>query len=289
MNKTSIEWCRTYRADGSFTEGHSVNPVRFRPHGSNRTTTMCQKVSPGCTHCYAEVITRRFWPKDAHDLFPGYTALGLTTGELVLDEKLLISILRYKKPTRLFWGDMTDLFQDGVPDRFLDQCMAVCALTPHITHIFLTQRAPRLRSYIQQRTEDIARDTFRSQIARAMVGISERRGDKLPQQAAFELCLYGWPLPQRATMRLGGGPGASQCTHSVSAADAGRCARISAEPLLAAVDLRRIVIKKSTDLGPDVSFDSLRGGTVARYDLTVAVLTGRSSAARAARRAPNES
>ena len=34
---------------------------------------------------------------------------------------------------------------------------------------------------------------------------------------------------------------------------------ISAEPLLAAVDLRKIVIKKSTDLGPDVSFDSLKG------------------------------
>ena len=93
MNRTSIEWCRTYAADGSFEEGYSVNPIRFKPHGSERTTTMCQKVSPGCAHCYAEGITRRFWPKNAAP-FPGYTALGVSAmmGEFVLDEKTLLSV-----------------------------------------------------------------------------------------------------------------------------------------------------------------------------------------------------
>src|SRR5579859_3254111 len=150
MNKTSIEWCRTYQADGSFVEGHSVNPIRFRPHGSERTTTMCQKVSPGCAHCYAEGIARRFWPKDATSPFPGYTAQGLTTGKFVLDEKMLDAVLRRQQPTRLFWGDMTDLFQESVPDNFLDRCFAVAALTPHITHIFLTKRAERMRKYLSQ-------------------------------------------------------------------------------------------------------------------------------------------
>lgn len=148
MNRTSIEWVRTYNHDGTFEEGYTVNPIRFRPYGSDRTTTMCQKISPGCKNCYAASIVRRFWPKDANDPFPGYTAQGLTTGEFILDEKQLLSVLKRKKPTRIFWGDMTDLFQAGIPDAFLDKCFAVCALTPHITHMFLTKRPERMLAYL---------------------------------------------------------------------------------------------------------------------------------------------
>lgn len=149
MNKTPIEWCRTYKPDGTFEEGHTVNPIRFRPYGSERTTTMCMKVSPGCKNCYAESITRRFWPKDATVRFAGYTAKGLTNGEFILDEKQLLSVLKRRKPTKIFWGDMTDLFQDGIPDAFLDKCFAVCALTPHITHMFLTKRPQRMLDYMK--------------------------------------------------------------------------------------------------------------------------------------------
>jgi len=138
MNKTSIEWC-----------DFSVNPIRFRPHGSERTTTICQKVSPGCTACYSESIVRRFWPKDAASLFKGFTAQGLTTGQFVLDEKQLLSVLKHKKPCKIFWGDMTDLFGEWVPFEMLDKCFAVCALTPHITHMFLTKRPERMLEYFR--------------------------------------------------------------------------------------------------------------------------------------------
>lgn len=151
MNRTPIEWCRTYAADGSFEEGFSVNPVRFLPYGKSypngRLVTMCQKVSSGCTHCYAETITRRFWPKDAAVPFPGYTAAGVAAGEFVLDERTLLSVLRRKKPARIFWGDMTDMFQESVSDAFLDRCFAVCALKPHLTHMFLTKRPERYLEY----------------------------------------------------------------------------------------------------------------------------------------------
>lgn len=148
MNRTPIEWVRSYAEDGSFHEGFSVNPIRFRPKGATRLTTMCQKVSPGCAHCYAEGITRRFWPKDAEVKFPGYTALGVVSGEFVLVEKTLLSVLKRKKPARIFWGDMTDLFQASVPDEFLDRCFAVAALTPHLTHMFLTKRPERMFAYL---------------------------------------------------------------------------------------------------------------------------------------------
>jgi protein gp37 len=147
VNRTPIEWCRTYGPDGKFTEGYSVNPIRFRPYGSDRLTTMCQKISPGCAHCYAAEIVRRFWPKDATTPFPGYTALGVLSGEFVVDDKQLQSVLKAKQPARVFWGDMTDIFQDGVTDAMLDKCFAVAALTPHLTHMFLTKRPERMRKY----------------------------------------------------------------------------------------------------------------------------------------------
>ena len=136
MNKTSIEWC-----------DYSVNPIRFRPHGSTKTTTVCQKVSPGCTACYSENIVRRFWSKDATSPFKGFTAQTIISGEFVLDEKQLKSVLKHKKPCRIFWCDMTDAFGEWVPFWMIDACFAVCALTPHITHMFLTKRPERMLEY----------------------------------------------------------------------------------------------------------------------------------------------
>jgi protein gp37 len=67
---------------------------------------------------------------------------------VLLVEKALISVLRHRKPTRLFWGDMTDLFQESVPYAYLDRCFAVAALTPHITHMFLTKRPERMLAWL---------------------------------------------------------------------------------------------------------------------------------------------
>ena len=136
MQKTSIEWC-----------DYSVNPIKFRPFGSQFFTNMCQRRSPGCQACYAESITRRFWPKTATVSFPGYTAQGIAAGEFVVDEKQLLSVLKHKKPCKVFWGDMTDIFGEWVPFTMIDKCMAVCALTPHITHMFLTKRPEVMLKY----------------------------------------------------------------------------------------------------------------------------------------------
>lgn len=206
MNRTSIEWCRTYNPNGTFTEGHTVNPLRFRPHGSERTTTMCQKVSPGCANCYAAGITRRFWPKDANVPFPGYTAPGLQTGNFVLDESKLHAVLRHRKPTRLFWGDMTDNFQEGIPDVFLDKCFAVCALTPHITHMFLTKRPERMRYYIAERARNESTTGHRCPrwphilntadfTTRAGGPWEKHRGEVIALAARLQRKETGWPLP----------------------------------------------------------------------------------------------
>jgi protein gp37 len=43
--------------------------------------------------------------------------------------------------------DMTDMFLEDYPDEWIDRCLAVMALTPHLTHQVLTKRAKRLWEY----------------------------------------------------------------------------------------------------------------------------------------------
>ena len=189
MNKTSIEWC-------DFT----VNPIRFKPHGSERTTTMCQIKSPGCQNCYAATIVRRFWPKNAHTPFKGFTALGVASGEFVLDEKQLKSVLKYKKPCKIFWGDMTDIFGEWVPSWMIDACFAVCALTPHITHMFLTKRPERMLAYYKD-LEKAANEwapktnngTFSCSDVLNLRHLSRHTIDRRTYAEAFPY--HPWPMP----------------------------------------------------------------------------------------------
>lgn len=85
-------------------------------------TTGCTKVSPGCKHCYAEVMARRLHAMAA----PGYeNEFKLTVHENRLDQPLT-----RKKPTTYFVNSMSDLFHEDVPDLFLDRVFSVIEATP---------------------------------------------------------------------------------------------------------------------------------------------------------------
>lgn len=188
MNRTSIEWCRTYHSPSIYSEGYSVNPVRFRPTGSERLTTMCQMISPGCKNCYAKSIVQRFWPKDSLIPFPGYTAEGINSGQFVLDLRQIDSVLKHKKPCRIFWGDMTDLFGEWVPDELIYTCLAVAGLTPHITHIFLTKRPERMAKLLAPdeggerswREAMVGMEVGRMHLVRTGAPVSEWSGYPMP-------------------------------------------------------------------------------------------------------------
>jgi hypothetical protein len=139
MNATSIEWTDL-----------SVNPIRARRlDGKQRVPGhFCQKISPGCANCYAS----RTQPRFGLPQFPGTNKSPADMGvELFLDQKVLESVLKRRKPAKLFWFDMTDAFGDWVPFEWLDQCFAVMALTPHLTHQVLTKRPERMADYLDLR------------------------------------------------------------------------------------------------------------------------------------------
>ena len=110
---------------------HTWNPV-----------TGCVKVSPGCKHCYAEVMARRLHAMGA----PGYD----NGFQLSLLPERLQQPLKRRKPTLYFVNSMSDLFQEGVPESFIDRVLEVIRATPQHTYQLLTKRSAAMRDYFAE-------------------------------------------------------------------------------------------------------------------------------------------
>ncbi len=95
-------------------------------------TTGCNKVSPGCTHCYAEALTKRF---------PNNFPKGF---DLVLHPDRLKEPKRWRTPSRIFVNSMSDLFHEEVPIDFLKKVFDVIGETPWHVYQILTKRHKRL-------------------------------------------------------------------------------------------------------------------------------------------------
>src|SRR6478672_6172232 len=117
MATTKIEWTRT--DDG--VSGMSWNPVRG-----------CTKISPGCTHCYAETFAERFRGVPGHPYEQGF--------DLRLVPKKLFTPLLWQKPRRVFVNSMSDLFHRDVPDDYILKVAKVMQAADWHTFQVLTKR-----------------------------------------------------------------------------------------------------------------------------------------------------
>lgn len=106
-------------------------------------TTGCTKISPGCKHCYAEVMARRLKAMGAAGYQNGF--------HLALHPERLEQPLRRKKSTVYFVNSMSDLFHEDIPDEFLDRVFSVIRKTPQHTYQILTKRGDRLPQYFRDR------------------------------------------------------------------------------------------------------------------------------------------
>lgn len=136
MKPTAIQWTDL-----------STNPVVFHD-GAGKKHWHCEKVSAGCTNCYAETLEKRFGGDGA-----GYIAKNTPDRHASLDEAELRRILRYRVKdgkNRVFPFDMTDVFAPWVTDEMLDRLFAVFALRPDLVFQVLTKRPARMREYIER-------------------------------------------------------------------------------------------------------------------------------------------
>lgn len=112
-------------------------------------TTGCDRVSPGCDHCYALTMAKRLQgmgqPKYQTDGDPRTSGPGFG---LATHADVLSLPFSWRKPRRVFVNSMSDLFHDEVPDAFIARVFAVMAATPDHTYQVLTKRHGRLRSVV---------------------------------------------------------------------------------------------------------------------------------------------
>jgi protein gp37 len=96
----------------------------------------CQKISPGCKHCYAETFSERFRGVPGHPFEQGFD-LRLVPSALDLPR-------RWRTGRLVFVNSMSDLFHEDVPADFIQQAFAVMHECPQHQFQVLTKRAERL-------------------------------------------------------------------------------------------------------------------------------------------------
>ena len=129
-------------------------------------TTGCTKISPGCKHCYAEVMARRLQAMGVNGYHNGF--------KLSIIPERLHEPLKRRTPTTYFVNSMSDLFHNDIPFSFLDDVFSVIEQTPHHTYQILTKRAARMRKYFSPENRTVP--------ANAWLGVSvEDRKYGLPR------------------------------------------------------------------------------------------------------------
>jgi protein gp37 len=114
MSKSSIEWTES-----------TWNPL-----------TGCNKISPGCKHCYAERMAKRLQGMGVAKYRNGFL--------LTLHEDSLEDPLKWTKPQMIFVNSMSDLFHKDVPLEFIQAIFDVIRRAHWHTFQVLTKRAERL-------------------------------------------------------------------------------------------------------------------------------------------------
>ena len=120
MAKTNIAWT-----------DKSWNPV-----------TGCTKISPGCTHCYAEIMAHRLKEMGQPNYVNGF--------DLTLQPHMLDHPLHWKKPSMIFVNSMSDIFHADVPLDYIRRVFDVMHKCPQHVFQVLTKRAGRMQQLSPQ-------------------------------------------------------------------------------------------------------------------------------------------
>ena len=128
----------------------------------------CTKISPGCTHCYAETFAERFRGVPGHPFEFGF--------DLRLVPEKLGDPIRWSKPKKIFVNSMSDLFHEDVPDEYIEKVSRVMLVANWHTYQVLTKRADRMAALLRSKLREAA------QAAHIWWGVSvENRKNGLPR------------------------------------------------------------------------------------------------------------
>lgn len=100
-------------------------------------TTGCTKISAGCKHCYAEVMTKRLVAMGVPKYAAGFKVVATHEEELARP-------YGWKSPRTVFVNSMSDLFHPEVPLPFIQRVFQVMNDCARHTFQVLTKRGERL-------------------------------------------------------------------------------------------------------------------------------------------------
>ncbi len=119
---TKIEWC-----------DHTFNPWEG-----------CQKVGPGCDHCYAEARNARFGGGTATNWGPGAprrrTSAANWKKPLQWNAQADAFMAQHGRRQRVFCASLADVFDNAVDPQWRADLFALIWATPHLDWLLLTKR-----------------------------------------------------------------------------------------------------------------------------------------------------
>lgn len=98
--------------------------------------TGCTKISPGCTHCYAERMAKRLKAMGQRNYRNGF--------KVTLHPHMLDVPAKWKRPQTIFVNSMSDLFHKEVSFEYIYEVFLTMASSPQHCFQVLTKRAGRL-------------------------------------------------------------------------------------------------------------------------------------------------
>jgi protein gp37 len=110
----------------------------------------CDKISPGCKHCYACTFAERFRGVAGHPFEQGFDLLASCPRKL--DEPL-----HWKKPRKIFVNSMSDFFHEGVSDDYIIRVANVMMEANWHTYQVLTKRSERMRDLLNSKLVSAAK------------------------------------------------------------------------------------------------------------------------------------
>ncbi len=108
----------------------------------------CTKISPGCTHCYAETFAERFRGVPGHPYEQGF--------DLRLVPDRILDPLRWPHPKMVFVNSMSDLFHADVPVNYISAVAEVMKQSPWHIYQVLTKRSGRMREMLTSDLRNVA-------------------------------------------------------------------------------------------------------------------------------------
>jgi protein gp37 len=103
----------------------------------------CTKISPGCSHCYAETFAERFRGTAGHPYELGF--------DLRLVPEKLADPLKWRSSKMIFVNSMSDLFHADVPDDYICSVAEMMVRASWHTYQVLTKRAERMASLLRSK------------------------------------------------------------------------------------------------------------------------------------------